>query len=896
MSTKPATLPISPLVSIQDWSKGRPSWQRDALRRIVTQGKLGDLDLRELECLCRQSHDALEPAEDRVEAVLLNADHLPPGTQAGGGVSLVALANLSNVNRLLGDQKLTFSPGPKLTIVYGKNGAGKSGYARVIKKACRCRGQAQPILPDVLADLENAPTAARADFVIEENGREHRIEWASDACPDERLGRIFVFDTDSAEHYIQESEGTAFTPFGLDVLEHLALACNALKDRISQRRRELEARAQQLKEETAAIPRSTQVGQWIDALSPSTEPTELETVAAWSETDTQQLDQLNQMLNTDPVQRAQRARQAADRLLALRDRLKTQLNALNAEAFDTIRRAVEQVEEASNAARVFTLECFDGTYLPGTGGPLWAKLWEAAREFAAQPRPTPSPGSDLQLQAEERCVFCQSVLDEAATARLQHFDAYMASEASRQLAAARARVEALREPLRLLPSLVEEWARLKEDPILAGQPNLVPALDALLPDLDAWREAALKLEWASAPPLEPSPALEAIEQAVSNLGAEVARAEQEADPKARELREQARAELEARSWLFAHKSRVLALIEVLQKLAALEKCLGETNTNAISRKNKELVELHVTEAFRERFAEEVAFLGLARVQVALHGKGEKGTTRYSLRVTPTSKHPLSHVASEGERRCLALALFLAELAQTSDQSALVFDDPVSSLDHERRTRIAERIAREAQSRQVIVFTHDLSLMCDLKFYAATHGVQVLNQHIDRSGGAPGRCRDGLPWNAQSHKEMMKSLKDRCKRAGLTWETEAEEEYQQQALHLTSDIRAAAERIVEEVLFNGVVRRHDSQITMGKLEYVAEMEKSDYHGVLSVWRECSRMTPAHASPRADSEAAPLPEQLLGLVGRLEEVVQRVRERQKGAQASPSESVVAFKVRN
>ena len=62
--------------------------------------------------------------------------------------------------------------------------------------------------------------------------------------------------------------------------------------------------------------------------------------------------------------------------------------------------------------------------------------------------------------------------------------------------------------------------------------------------------------------------------------------------------------------------------------------------------------------------------------------------------------------SEGEHRCVAIAAFLAELSTSESNSAIVFDDPVSSLDHVYKDNVAERLAEEGKNRQVIVFTHD----------------------------------------------------------------------------------------------------------------------------------------------------------------------------------------------
>ncbi len=49
------------------------------------------------------------------------------------GVILKEIRNVQNVNALVQDQRIAVDPG--LTIVYGENGTGKSGYVRLLNKA-----------------------------------------------------------------------------------------------------------------------------------------------------------------------------------------------------------------------------------------------------------------------------------------------------------------------------------------------------------------------------------------------------------------------------------------------------------------------------------------------------------------------------------------------------------------------------------------------------------------------------------------------------------------------------------------------------------------------------------------------------------------------------------------
>ena len=64
-----------------------------------------------------------------------------PGTsESGDPVALLAVADVAGVNALLPDQRLTFGDSG-LTIIYGDNASGKSGYARLIRQAVTARDQ-----------------------------------------------------------------------------------------------------------------------------------------------------------------------------------------------------------------------------------------------------------------------------------------------------------------------------------------------------------------------------------------------------------------------------------------------------------------------------------------------------------------------------------------------------------------------------------------------------------------------------------------------------------------------------------------------------------------------------------------------------------------------------------
>ena len=67
-------------------------------------------------------------------------------------IELVKISNVCGVNRLASGQSLKFSP--NITVVYGENGSGKTGYGRVLKNFGYCYDTENKIHPDVNGDCD----------------------------------------------------------------------------------------------------------------------------------------------------------------------------------------------------------------------------------------------------------------------------------------------------------------------------------------------------------------------------------------------------------------------------------------------------------------------------------------------------------------------------------------------------------------------------------------------------------------------------------------------------------------------------------------------------------------------------------------------------------------------
>src|ERR1044072_6700261 len=115
------------------WTSDLPDWQQDLVARLVEAPDLSRDDLKEVQANLLAAHGGPD-----VEAPLLqgSVEALVPADTATASLRIRAVESLQNVNALAPGRRLEFAE-DGLSVIYGENAAGKSGYCRVFKRVCR---------------------------------------------------------------------------------------------------------------------------------------------------------------------------------------------------------------------------------------------------------------------------------------------------------------------------------------------------------------------------------------------------------------------------------------------------------------------------------------------------------------------------------------------------------------------------------------------------------------------------------------------------------------------------------------------------------------------------------------------------------------------------------------
>ena len=192
-------------------------WQQDLFLRAAATPTLGEADQDAALKLL------LDPAAGPPRLVG-RGDLAQRGTHAEP-LELLAIENPTDVNALAGGAVLQFA-GRGLNIVYGDNGAGKTGYSRIIKHVGRALEREQ-VLPDVLADT--APSGPpRARLRISRGGITEEHDVRLDEAGPPGLAAISCYDSSCGDRYLTSANEIDYIPYAVDALRRLAEAQTVL--------------------------------------------------------------------------------------------------------------------------------------------------------------------------------------------------------------------------------------------------------------------------------------------------------------------------------------------------------------------------------------------------------------------------------------------------------------------------------------------------------------------------------------------------------------------------------------------------------------------------------------------------------------------------------------------
>jgi energy-coupling factor transporter ATP-binding protein EcfA2 len=826
------------------WFQGRPKWLQEAARLLLANGRLSESDIANLTSKCM-----LEAAGNEMAAVA----PFPANTLINEGVApirLCSIEDLNGINALAPRKPLDLGP-DNLVIIYGGNGSGKSSYVRLLKHVCGARNSGK-LHPNVFA-VDNTPQTAVIKYRVDEE--EVRISWDISDGVHADLRHVDIFDTECGRMYLESESEVTYEPPVLQFFSDLICICEEITQRLEDEMGKLVSRLPNIPVEF----NDTLSGRWYKGLCASSPLGDVVSKAGWNQEDDSALSDLEMRLaEKAPAERGKELLAKKRHVEEIYETIEALLQGLSEDSCRLILQLRKQKVIKQQAAQIIASAAFTGSPLDGVGSDIWKQLWEYARQYSqAQAYPELTFPN---LAFDAKCVLCQQTLSDDAKKRLSSFEDFVKGQAESEANDAEQGFSDVINCIGEAPT--DEQIKTKYDAAgVAYEGDLPPIIESI--QLLRDRKAML-LEAESTESLPSLPHLNSwivqLKQVAKQHSEDAMRCQADAGSDARAQLNAKLSELKARKWISGQVDAINGEIQRLQILEHLVSAKRLADTRGLSRKKGELSESLITEAFVQRFCTELHVLGASRIKVRLSKKRvDKGRVLHELRLEQAQSGVPREVLSEGEHRIVSLAAFLADVTGKLHPTPFVFDDPISSLDQSFEEAVVQRLVRLAADRQVIVFTHRISLLVLLQDYGKKEERDPRVTCVRSEAWGTGEPGDTPLFAKKPERALNTLINDSLAKARNALYNEGQSSYSILAKAICSDFRIVLERMIEADLLADVVQRFRRAITtQGKLAKLPKITAQDCSLFDELMTKYSRYE--HSQPNEAPVVLPGPEEL------------------------------------
>ncbi|WP_257326624.1 AAA family ATPase [Pseudoalteromonas rhizosphaerae] len=811
-------------------SAKKPLWWRQVIRKVMEQGGLQQQDLQLIYQVAKMEFGLLPQAPEfnnyvkPVAATGFETEAAP--------VTLASLGNVKNVSSLIEDVTLNF-PIEGLTAVYGDNGAGKSSYAKILKSACLTRGDV-PVITTNAFNPSTVPSQATLGLSVGGAAIVENI-WTNGGEPNPELKSIRVFDSHSASNYISKTDSVEYKPSEIKLLNELSSACLFVKNELT---REIVPFRTPYK--IPDLNPLSKVSTFCNSLATATEATLY--AQCGDEVELLEIDRLKkevaELSGKTPAQvKAFYATKLKHRepLLDFFNNLCSKLGDVNVAKIGVLYDDKSTKLKVAEQVRQNTL---NGLPIEGIGNDAWKEMWNHAQNFII------GNGDDKTFPPVENeyCPTCLQSIGRQAAERMTRFNNYItyqsqvdADQATNTLSVQMNLITKLSFDLKPYSGIFEELRQSTPDAIEQFNiciQQLFDRKNSLTSANPTFTHPALDMRFVH----RLSRQVEAIKVKMNDV------VDDGTLTQTIKFSQDRLIELEDRQRLSAHKDNIIIEINRIKTFGCFNSALATTNLSLITRFISELAKTGSLGVINAAFTKELVALNFKSFDVETKTQGSAGQQKLTLQISRNASK-IGHIASEGEQKCIALAGFMAELTIDNRKSAIIFDDPVNSLDHKWRRKFAKRIADEALHRQVIVLTHDLPFLMMLS-EESSNPINI--QSITRIGKLSGFPQGSPPWDTLKTvdrigqlRQLEVELRRYTKRDDFI-----EDIYSRDAKHIYGKMRETWERLVEEWLIRNVVQRFSRAVQTQNIRYIVDSTPEDVATISAGMGKCSTYFEGH----------------------------------------------------
>ncbi len=772
-----------------EWAGNHGDWSKLLIRKIVTtETNLSPQDRTQVFNHFLQSinlHTGL-PALSIIK---------PTYTPTSKQIELKTLSDITGVNRLAQSQTLTFSK--NLTVIFGENGTGKTGYSRILKTLGFSYDSNNKILSNIFGATQ--PKTATIKFIA--NGIDDTFNWDG-TNKNSELESISVFNSNCVQISLSDRQ-LIVSPIGFHLFNLVTSELNELTSLLNTKIAKHPTTLAWSDTLNAETPQHVYIS-GLSKMATEQKLTELSTYTTSQEKELKDKEvELSNLNNTLLQTEIRNLNTYISEIRALVDKVKTAQTQLNSTSWKALIDFNSQISELESKTKTGLKEIAETNGIEFYKTQQFQSFLKAAEEYIKIINKPEYPSED------DICVYCLQPLESSSKKLLASYRILLNDKTQEKLTTIKQQKSNLINQILPIDSNL-----IFHQPTFGVDDEQNPVQPVAL--LEYNRELGVlkttfttdkidknssfnfdyekQIDFLKAKSTELNEAVTQKQDLLTNFSA-----------KERELKNKI-AELKDRKLLSLKVTEVKTSIANHKIISTLNSKSSSFNTASISRKTTEARDALVKSNFNAIFKAELKDLRKTHINIDLSFGTDRGNSKISQRI---KAHSLIDILSEGEQKAIAFAEFLAELQLDNIKAPAIFDDPVNSLDHKIIDDVARRLIKLSNERQVVIFTHSVLLFNSFLYFSKQPSFKGLDYKFYNSKNE----YDETGFITAAEEEINKVKGFISKINVIINNTPKDRPEANVAEDGYGYLRSAIELLVEHEIFQGTVKRYQKNIAL-----------------------------------------------------------------------------------
>ncbi len=794
-----------------EWLEKQDFWLKSLFCKLSTKNELTDDDYKEIIDNYIRLH--FEPIPINISNATANK------------VLLKKLYDIKGVNRLVPAQELTF--GENLTVIYGENGTGKTGYSRIIQHVGKCLGEKRPIKANVFD--ETIIPQAKLEYTLDDRPDPFVLQWQE--SNEQTTLNIKLFNSSCVKFSLNNERKIDFKPYIFYLCEKLALSTIKLNSYVSQRLNDFWECAvntledgSEAREKVVSVLSTNKSG--LTSLDEYVAKLDIDELRQLKKDQETKKDELNETALLSQIKLIKDKQTIVNQILDTITKSNAFVDNWN-EEYSKNEKEIQEIASKTTVDQILSSLQID------------VKLKKSFVAFisATDKLYKLVTSEDASLADMKKCPICRKEISSSDTTTIDLLKQYQELVSANKIHACDHLVKRNQEIQEVYKKIAESLKIIQALPQVIEDKILFGIVEKTILTLSNIVSTSFKIE------IEES--VSALKEIVSTLDVKAEKLNQSLsslDEQKKKINENLN-DLNAKIYLKENWEKERAYILSYINLIKLK----DINNHSISKCQKDIQE----KIYKEGFVQTLAQV-LARLNAPKEIKFNTAIISSQMAIKQgydkiTKANQLNEILSEGEQTVVALAQFIAESLFNPNDNVLFFDDPVNSLDLGRMQVIAKELVSLAQEKQIVIFTHNLVFLSFLKT-AIEKNTKLKKYVFYQTERTLFDGKDYVGKLTETANPNLESYEYYIKKAKETKERSKKEQISIQELKQNYGyIRSAIELLVSLKILKGTTERYKTDISVVRFSKInVDYLKNDQEPLSELYERACRYIDGHSS--------------------------------------------------